>query len=123
MINLRIQNPFTGLKLQIILQDKARALAISGPCLRLFQHLFKYRQSDVVRSNDLSKSVEDVESHFIETFLTLMLKLSLDDFKPIFYRLFNLSYGGENITNKHMRNITRSGNDYRSRAKLYPLLF
>jgi hypothetical protein len=79
-------------------QNKAQALAISTPCLRLFQHIFRYRQTHLV-TKDLStlesfKSVEIVENHFIETFLTLMLKLSLDDFKPIFYRLFNLSYAG-----------------------------
>ena len=38
--------------------------------------------------------VATVESHFIETFLTLMLKLSLDDFKPIFYRIFNSVQAG-----------------------------
>ena len=87
-----------------LFQDKARALAISAPCLRLFQHLFKFRQHDLagkdLTSVDSCKNVEIVESHFIETFLTLMLKLSLDDFKPIFYRLFNLSYSGEYRTTR-----------------------
>ena len=73
-----------------MLQEKAPALAVSAPCLRLFQHLFKYR--NVVGSNDAD--VATVESHFIETFLTLMLKLSLDDFKPIFYRIFNSVQAG-----------------------------
>lgn len=73
-------------------QDKPQALAVSIPCLKLFQSLFKYRKVEKTTSK-----VDMVEGHFIETFLTLMLKLSLDDFKPIFYRLFNLSLGGNPI--------------------------
>jgi hypothetical protein len=74
-------------------QDKGRALAISTACQRLFQHLFEFRKRSLSACG--LTTVEAVESHLIETFLTLMLKLSLDDFKPIFYRLFNLSYSGE----------------------------
>ena len=35
--------------------------------------------------------VDMVENKQIEAFLALALKLPLDDFKPMFYRLFNLA--------------------------------
>ena len=46
-------------------------------------------QDDIKDSNALE--VDAVEDKLIETFLALALKLPLDDFKPMFYRLFNSS--------------------------------
>ena len=45
-------------------------------------------------------SISKVEGDVIEAFLALTLKLSLDDFKPLFYRVFNIStvdQGGMNV--------------------------
>ena len=45
-------------------------------------------------------SISKVEGDVIEAFLALTLKLSLDDFKPLFYRVFNIStvdQGGTNV--------------------------
>ena len=74
--------------------DKSAALAVSAPLVDFFQHAFKYRQI-VHRSSD-DGNVDDssickVEADVIEAFLALTLKLSLDDFKPLFYRVFNIS--------------------------------
>ena len=41
--------------------------------------------------DDDDSSICKVEGDVIEAFLALTLKLSLDDFKPLFYRVFNIS--------------------------------
>ena len=46
------------------------------------------RSSD---DDDDDSSICKVEGDVIESFLALTLKLSLDDFKPLFYRVFNIS--------------------------------
>lgn len=83
--------------------DKNGALTVSGPFLDYFLNAFKYRQlmrdndaNDVTLPSILSSSpskidVDMVEDKLIEAFLALALKLPLDDFKPMFYRLFNLA--------------------------------
>ena len=53
-------------------------------------------QDDKQDSNALE--VDAVEDKLIETFLALALKLPLDDFKPMFYRLFNSSMNDEPST-------------------------
>jgi len=64
--------------------DKNAALSIATPFLAYFVEAFKYRQN----STESDVTVTKVEDELIETFMTLVLKLSLDDFKPMFYRLF-----------------------------------
>ena len=75
--------------------DKTGALTVSGPFLDYFLNAFKYRQIMHERVEDEKSlnafQVDVVEDKLIETFLALALKLPLDDFKPMFYRLFNLS--------------------------------
>lgn len=68
--------------------DKSRALAVTGPFMDFFLHAFKYRQ--MVVDVDEAKVCE-VEDDVISAFLSLTLKLSLEDFKPLFYRVFNLA--------------------------------
>ena len=65
--------------------DKAAALAVTTPFLAYFLEAFKYRQQ--MAATPLSdRDITLVEDELIETFMTLSLKLSLDDFKPMFYR-------------------------------------
>ena len=41
--------------------------------------------------------LDDVEEALVATFLAFGLKLSLDDFKPLFYKLFNLALDNDNL--------------------------
>eukprot|EP00095_Tigriopus_kingsejongensis_P008024 maker-scaffold1494_size38455-snap-gene-0.15 protein:Tk08024 transcript:maker-scaffold1494_size38455-snap-gene-0.15-mRNA-1 annotation:"hypothetical protein DAPPUDRAFT_192569" len=69
--------------------NKVKAMAISAPFMDFFLHAFKYRES-MYKTLPIEK-INQVEESIIEAFLALTLKLSLDDFKPLFYRVFNLS--------------------------------
>ena len=64
--------------------NKSEILSSSSLSMDFFMEAFKYRQ----RSPDL---VNEVEEALVGTFLAFGLKLSLDDFKPLFYKLFNLA--------------------------------
>ena len=68
--------------------DKATALSVSTPFLAYFIDAFKYRKQAAIEDNNgLSQAeITLVEDELIETFMTLSLKMSLDDFKPMFYR-------------------------------------
>jgi hypothetical protein len=78
--------------------DKNGALAVSGPFLDYFLSAFTYRQSlrndaETLQPLSLSSKIEVnvVENKLIDAFLALVLKLPLDDFKPMFYRLVNMA--------------------------------
>ena len=78
---------------------------MSVPFLDYFLNAFKYRQLARQMLVDNSRGgyvlplsvapaeseINAVEDNLIESFLALALKLPLDDFKPMFYRLFNLA--------------------------------
>ena len=68
--------------------DKATALSVSTPFLAYFIDAFKYRKQAASEDNNFLSQAEItlVEDELIETFMTLSLKMSLDDFKPMFYR-------------------------------------
>ena len=68
--------------------DKATALSVSTPFLAYFIDAFQYRKQAASEDNNgLSQAeITLVEDELIETFMTLSLKMSLDDFKPMFYR-------------------------------------
>ncbi|TRY68333.1 hypothetical protein TCAL_03802 [Tigriopus californicus] len=68
---------------------KEKAMAISAPFMDFFLHAFKYRET--MKKKLPMEKINEVETNIIEAFLALTLKLSLDDFKPLFYRVFNLS--------------------------------
>lgn len=76
------------LKANVAQLDKTQALALSKPFLDFFLHAFTYRR---LHHGGLDQ-VDRVEEELAEAFLTLALKLSLDDFKPMFYRMFNMAY-------------------------------
>lgn len=69
--------------------SKVKAMAISAPFMDFFLHAFKYRET--MKKKLPMEKINEVETNIIEAFLALTLKLSLDDFKPLFYRVFNLS--------------------------------
>ena len=71
--------------------DKNAALSISTPFMGYFMEAFRYRQM----AAGTPEEIAHVEDELIQTFLTLVLKLSLDDFKPMFYRLFGLTVEDE----------------------------
>ena len=78
--------------------DKNGALAVSGQFLDYFLNAFKYRQSFRTNAENVTATfhqnkidITSVENKLIEAFLSLALKLPLDDFKPMFYRLVNMA--------------------------------
>ena len=68
--------------------DKAAALSVTSPFLAYFLEAFKYRKQMAPKALLAEKDIILVEDELIETFMTLSLKLSLDDFKPMFYRYY-----------------------------------
>ncbi len=70
-----------------------QALSLSSTFIDFFVRALEYRR--VVEgkrdpySTSNTESVDFVEGETIQAFLSLTLKLALDDFKPIFYRVFN----------------------------------
>merc|ERR1712001_212677 len=64
---------------------------------------FSYRQSFRLvedpqrKSNRSHTAINLVEDKLIEAFLSLVLKLPLDDFKPMFYRLVNMAVEEESV--------------------------
>ena len=72
--------------------DKSEVLASSTPLLDFFMHVFKYREQC---DNNVNAHV--VEEAVGEAFMCFALKLSLDDFKPLYYRLFNLALDLNNL--------------------------
>ena len=73
--------------------NKAEILSSASLAMEFFMEVFKYRQEDNVNIN----LVDDVEEALVTTFLAFGLKLSLDDFKPLFYKLFNLALDNDNL--------------------------
>jgi len=76
--------------------DKNGALAVSGQFLDYFLNAFTYRQSfrndvETLQAKLPASTIDAnvVENKLIDAFLALVLKLPLDDFKPMFYRLVN----------------------------------
>ena len=86
--------------------DKNGALSVSKPFLDYFLNAFNYRQSLRIATfpKGISKpgqsDIDIVEDKLIEAFLSLALKLPLDDFKPMFYRLVNMSTVSQIIQNR-----------------------
>ena len=78
--------------------DQVKAMAVSGPYMDFFLHAFKYRELVLGKEVDID-AVNEVEGEIISAFLSLTLKLALDDFKPLFYRVFNLTFdlGGQDV--------------------------
>ena len=72
--------------------DKAAALSVTSPFLAYFLEAFKYRKQMAPKALLAEKDIILVEDELIETFMTLSLKLSLDDFKPMFYRYYTTSF-------------------------------
>ena len=78
------------LALAVILREslgrigKAEVSAASTMTMDFFLKAFRYRLHD-------PEEADSVEEIFGQAFLSFGLKLSLDDFKPLFYRLFNLA--------------------------------
>ena len=82
------------LKENVAQLDKNGALAVSGSFLDYFLNAFKYRQSARDSRKEFHSNNVDVnvlEDKLIDAFLALALKLPLDDFKPMFYRLVNMA--------------------------------
>lgn len=79
------------IKENVIDMDKAEVMATSSTYLDFFLHAFKYRQG----SSNLDLA-EIVEAALGDAFLSFALKLSLEDFKPLYYRLFNLALDVDN---------------------------
>ena len=77
--------------------DKNEALAVSGQFLEYFLRAFKYRQSTRCEEEERNAThptkndINLVENRLIDAFLSLALKLPLDEFKPMFYRLANMA--------------------------------
>ena len=92
-------DPFAIIALAGIMADnvanvnKAEILSSASLAMEFFMEVFKYRQEDNVNIN----LVDDVEEALVTTFLAFGLKLSLDDFKPLFYKLFNLALDNDNL--------------------------
>ena len=75
--------------------DKTGARAISADFIDFFAHkVFRFREEKDLPENEL----DYVEARAVMAFLALALKLSLDDFKPAFYKIFNLFLGAESMT-------------------------
>ena len=70
--------------------NKTEVLSSSTLSMEFFMEAFQYRQ----QSLDM---VEEVEEALVATFLAFGLRLSLDEFKPMYYKLFNLALDIENL--------------------------
>lgn len=67
--------------------EKSQVLAMSNSCMEFFLRAFKYRSRVLVTDSAVTPvEANRVESELIAAFLSLTLKLPLDDFKPLFYR-------------------------------------
>ena len=78
--------------------EKNEILASSTPLLDFFMHAFKYREQQSHDDDDEVVEVIDlVEKAVGDAFMTFALKLALDDFKPLYYRLFNLALDSQNL--------------------------
>ena len=77
--------------------EKTEILASSTPLLDFFMHAFKYREEYDGHDENHEVVVDLVEKSVGEAFMTFALKLALDDFKPLYYRLFNLALDSHNL--------------------------
>merc|ERR1712150_346054 len=77
--------------------EKTEILASSTPLLDFFMHAFKYREEYDGHDENHEIVVDLVEKSVGEAFMTFALKLALDDFKPLYYRLFNLALDSHNL--------------------------
>ena len=75
--------------------DKSEVMASSTPLLDMFMHAFKYREN--CRQELSTNEAHAVEEAIGGAFVSFALKLSLDDFKPFYYRIFNLALDVDNL--------------------------
>ena len=73
---------------------KSEIVASSTMTMDLFLHVFK-----TCRQDFSSEDAHEIEEAFGEAFLTFGLKVSLEDFKPLYYKLFSLALDVENVSN------------------------
>ena len=85
-LSLIIQESLTQVK-------KSDIVASSTMTMDLFLHVFKTCREDNFSSNES----HEIEEAFGEAFLTFGLKVSLEDFKPLYYKLFSLALDVENV--------------------------
>jgi len=81
--------------------DKQRASAVAASLVAFFADALKFRQTV---EDEEEEDVECAENELINAFLSFALKLPLDDFKPVFYRIFNAPHEVE--TNPTAAKIT-----------------
>ena len=79
-LSLIIQESLTQVK-------KSDIVASSTMTMDLFLHVFKTCREDNFSSNES----HEIEEAFGEAFLTFGLKVSLEDFKPLFQRLLTIN--------------------------------
>ena len=72
--------------------EKVQVLAVSSAFMDFFLHAFNYRVQVAGLKKITLEDTKRAELEIIHAFLALTLKLPLDDFKPLFYRIFNMSY-------------------------------
>ena len=73
------------------LVKKSDIMVASTMTMDLFLHVFK-----TCRQDFSADEAHDIEEAFGEAFLAFGLKVSLDDFKPLYYKLFSLALDIEN---------------------------
>ena len=74
--------------------NKSDIVASSTMTMDLFLHVFK-----TCRQDFSADEAHDIEEAFGEAFLAFGLKVSLEDFKPLYYKLFSLALDVENVSN------------------------
>ena len=95
-----VESPYGVIALANIIRDniseldKSEVMASSTPLLDMFMNAFKYREN--------CQKLSTIEAHAVEeaiggAFMSFALKLSLEDFKPFYYRIFNLALDIENL--------------------------
>ena len=90
------EDPAAIVALAAIMEDnvanvnKSEVLSSSTLSMEFFMEAFQYRQQSL-------SMVEEVEEALVATFLAFGLRLSLDEFKPMYYKLFNLALDVENL--------------------------
>jgi len=82
--------------------EKAQLSAVSKQFVELFTRALGYRS----RSTSDPETVDQVENSIISAFLSITLKLSLEDFMPVYQRLVSLHLVGTNTQLTTMFNLT-----------------
>ena len=79
------------------LKNPTQVASVSVPFSDFFLQVLKsVRQR--YQDSFAPKTVDEIEASFVDSFLAIGLKLQLDDFKPLFYKLFNLALDTDNKT-------------------------